>query len=263
MAKLHVFEVGYCTHPACIAVRGAGIAPRKFPARAYLIETRQGCYLWDTGYSQHFEEFARGIYAPYKWVTPVSYDDNTDCLLAQLSAIGLGPSDLRGILLSHYHADHVAGLRDFPSVPLWSSPEALASIKGLRGLRALLQAFIPELLPIDFDARISTFSSAQWRPLPGALSPFQHGWYMPESDELIVVPLPGHAAGHIGAFVQTDSGWVLLASDAAWATAGYESLVGPSEIAFLVQDNRAAYYETLKKLHAIHLRGIPIFLSHA
>lgn len=263
MAKVHVFDVGYCTHPGCIAVRGAGLAPKKFPARAYLIETRAGCYLWDTGYSQHFHEGARGTYAPYKWVTPVHYDHEKDRLLMQLAAFGLRPHDLRGVLLSHFHADHVAGLRDFPKIPLWCSPCALAAIKDLRGVRALMRAFIPSLLPEDFEDRVRTFEFSQWQALPAALQPVTHGWRIDGADELIVVPLPGHAAGHVGAFIQTDSGWVLLASDATWSPAGYEELIGPSEIAFLLQDDKAAYYDTLRKLHELHLRGVRILLSHA
>ena len=77
------------------------------------------------------------------------------------------------------------------------------------------------------------------------------------------MPLPGHAAGHIGAFVLTDSGWELLASDAAWSPKSYESLRGPSRMAHLVMDNSAAYYQTLNRLHQLHLGGnVKIHLCH-
>ncbi len=57
MARIHTFIVGYCTHPACMALRGAGLATRKFPARAYLLETRSGLYLLDTGYAKLMTPF--------------------------------------------------------------------------------------------------------------------------------------------------------------------------------------------------------------
>lgn len=45
MAKVTVFEVGYCTHIGCMALRGAGFRVCKFPARAYLLEvgSAAGC----------------------------------------------------------------------------------------------------------------------------------------------------------------------------------------------------------------------------
>lgn len=263
MARIHTFEVGYCTHPACIAVRGEGWKPKKFPARAFLIETRKGHYLWDTGYSAHFEMHAKGVYAPYRWITPVHYDDSVEDLRHQLFQFGVTPAMLRGILLSHFHADHIAGLPDFPSIPLWASREAVMGVAGLRGLRALAQGFIPTLLPSDFTDRVRLYDDEERASLPEALLPFKYGRQLDDSDEVIIVALPGHAKGHVGAFVQTDAGWVLLASDSSWSSEGYKNLVGPSEISFLLQDDRKAYYETLHRLHALHLKGVPILLSHA
>ena len=94
---------------------------------------------------------------------------------------------------------------------------ALDSIHGLEGWRALRKAFIPALLPADFSARIRRFEERPPRALPERLAPFVLGWPIGESEELWVVPLPGHAEGQIGLFVQTEQDWTLLASDAAWA----------------------------------------------
>jgi glyoxylase-like metal-dependent hydrolase (beta-lactamase superfamily II) len=263
MAEIHTFEVGYCTHPACMALQGEGLASRRFPARAYLIVARAGLYLWDTGYAARFAETARGIYAPYRWLTPVHYRHEQDHLRSQLTAHGVAPGDLRAILLSHFHADHYAGLDDFPQLPLYASTAALAGIRGLSGVRALVRAFIPELLPRDFAARVHPLDALPPRPLPAALAPFTAGWPVDENGEIWIIALPGHALGHVGACVQTAQGWQLLASDAAWAHEGYRELRGPSEFSFLIQHDRAAYYRTLHALHTLHQRGtVAIHLSH-
>ncbi len=47
----------------------------------------------------------------------------------------------------------------------------------------------------------------------------------------------------------------MLASDAAWVPEGFQQLRGPAELTFLLQHNRAAYYNTLAKLHALHASG--------
>ena len=93
--------------------------------------------------------------------------------------------------------------------------------------------------------------------LPAQLAPFECGYLLPESNgEIILVPLPGHAAGHIGAFVLTDNGWTLLAGDAAWAPANYRELRGPSPLAHLVMSDSHAYYHTLGQLHQLWQNGV-------
>ncbi|MNV78721.1 hypothetical protein D3C71_1722280 [compost metagenome] len=69
------------------------------------------------------------------------------------------------------------------------------------------------------------------------------------------MPLPGHAAGHLGAFVLTDAGWTLLASDAAWSPLNYQQLRGPSRLANLIMDNPRSYYDTLGALNQLYLGG--------
>lgn len=263
MARIHTFEVGYCTHPACVALRGAGLATRRFPARAYLLETRSGCYLWDTGYSDQFQAQAKGIYQAYGWVTPVHYQHKHEHLVRQLAARGLAPKDLRGVLISHFHADHVAGLSDYPDVPLYASAVAVNAIRGLTGLQALFKAFIPGLLPKDFESRLRLFEKSNAQLLPAILQPFLAGWPVDPLGEIFVVPLPGHAEGHVGAFVLTDYGWELLAADAAWAPEAYQELRGPSELSFIIQHNRKDYYATLNNLQALHRNAAArIHLSH-
>jgi len=264
MAEIHTFVVGYCSHPACIALRGASLAARRFPARAYLIETRSGLYLLDTGYASHFLSAAKGIYAPYRWVTPVNYQHEQEHLIRQLSEKGIRPSDLQAILVSHFHADHIAGLRDFPDIELRASSAAVSSIHGLDGWRALRKAFIPTLLPADFESRIRLFDAHPLCALPSQLAPFLWGWPVDAGKELWAVPLPGHAEGQIGIFVENENIWTLLAADAAWAPEGYRELRGPSDLTFIIklQHSRRDYYETLAKLHALHEKNIPILLTH-
>ena len=77
-------------------MKGAGLRVKKFPARAYLIETRNGLIAWDTGYASHFQEAAQGIYRLYPMVTPIHFDDS-ESLRHQLQHAGVTPRDLRMI----------------------------------------------------------------------------------------------------------------------------------------------------------------------
>nr|WP_199066550.1 MBL fold metallo-hydrolase [Chromobacterium sp. ASV5] len=263
MANITAFSVGHCTHPACMALKGAGFTPRCFPSRAYLIETHDRLLLWDTGYAEHFFDASRhGAYRLYPLVTPV-YLDLVRSLREQLRTHGIASGDIHTLLLSHFHADHIAGLRDFPSAGLLASRSGWHAVRGLKGLSAVRQAFLPDLLPPDVETRLAFVEDLPLQPLPKELTPFTHGWDVSGGGEVFVTPLPGHALGHLGAFVLEERGWTLLAADAAWAAESYLELRGPSELSFLVQHNRRDYYSTLGKLHALHHGGrVNILLTH-
>ena len=261
MASITAFEVGYCTHPACIALKGAGFKSRCFPSRAYLLQTSRGLHLWDTGYANHFMDATRGIYRLYPLVTPI-YLNEHESIILQLREKGIHPKDLRSIVVSHFHADHIAGLLDFPGVPIVCAASGWQSVQNLHGIRALRRAFLPALIPQDMPERITFMHTLARKSLPSSLAPFQYGWDLDGSGEIYLVDLPGHAIGHIGAFVQMDSSWSLLASDAAWAKENYTELRGPMALSFLIQDSRTHYYDTLRKLSHLHANGVTILLTH-
>lgn len=255
MARITAFRVGHCTHPSCMVLKGSGLASRCFPSRAYLIETRTGLYLWDTGYAEHFRAAtASGVYRLYAWVTPIAFEPE-ESLQGQLRAHGVAPADIHTLLLSHFHADHIAGMRDFPGARLMASQTGWDAVRSLSGFAAVRQAFVPELLPADIEARLGFVESVPETDLPAALQPFSRGRDITGTGEIYIVDLPGHAVGHIGAFVLQESGWTLLASDAAWTPESFQQLRGPSELSFIIQHRRAPYYDTLRRLHQLHGAG--------
>jgi glyoxylase-like metal-dependent hydrolase (beta-lactamase superfamily II) len=264
MATITAFEAGYCTHLACIALRGTGLRTCQFPSRAYLIETARGRWLWDTGYATHFLDSTRhGVFAWYRRITPVHFNPG-EAVVKQLQARGIRAGDLNAIILSHFHGDHIAGLRDFQNVPVLLSGTGWAATRSLRGFPALRQAFVPALIPPEFEVSMTAIETLSPVELPAELAPFTHAYPVPGAEgELLIVELPGHAAGHIGAFVATTQGWALLASDAAWSPASYQKLVGPSRLAHAIMDNPVQYHETLHKLNYLyHHSQVAIQLTH-
>jgi glyoxylase-like metal-dependent hydrolase (beta-lactamase superfamily II) len=246
-----------------MALKGSGLASRCFPSRAYLIETKNGLHLWDTGYASRFyDAVSKGVNRLYGWVTPVFFDESSS-LVSQLAAAGVQAKDIQSVFMSHFHADHLAGLKDFPSASLHCCAWGWAAHRPLSGIAGLRKAYLRELMPDDTMERIAPLQA--WRPqaLPEELHPFKRGIDPLGTGEMFVVELPGHAKGHLGAFVLEDSGWTLLASDSAWAPEGYRELRGPSELSFLIQESRRDYYETLQKLHQLHKGGkVKICLTH-
>ena len=147
-------------------------------------------------------------------------------------------------------------------MPLIASGEGWAKIRKLRGLPALLKGFLPDLLPEDVESRLLAAESFAVQRLPENLKPFERGWALPESGgEIVLLPLPGHAAGHLGAFVQTDGGWVLLASDAAWSQRNFRADCPPAAVSRLIMDDAAAFQNTLAQLASLDAQ-IPVYLNH-
>lgn len=262
MATITTFIAGFCTHKACMAVRGGGFGTCQFPAQCTLIEVQGKYWLWDTGYSTHFFDATRhGVYRLYPKITPVYFSDN-QAMIHQLKALNIHPKDLQGIIISHFHADHIAGLKDFAGTPLIASRQGFDKVKHLKGIFALHQGFLPDLMPADSEHRLCFVEDFKSQPLPQILAPFTSGFVLPDGcDEVIFVLLDGHARGQIGAFVLTEQGWVLLAADAAWSHHNYLGQP-PSRLVNAVLDNPKTYHHTLDKLKTLHDKDIPIYLSH-
>lgn len=264
IAKITTFSAGYCTHIACMAQKGAGLRLCKFPARAWLIEVGQQRWLWDTGYANYFHQYTQsGIFMLYQKITPV-YLNQGESLKEQFHRIGIDLASIQHVILSHFHGDHIAGLRDFPYSSFICSADGWQQTRLLRGFSALKQGFIPGLIPDDFEQCLTYLESFEQCQLPAELKPFTIGYILPNSQKhVILVPLSGHAVGHIGAFILTDDGWTLLASDAAWSPSNYKDLKGPSRLANLIMADSKAYYQTLHHLNQLAQNPqVTIHLSH-
>jgi glyoxylase-like metal-dependent hydrolase (beta-lactamase superfamily II) len=112
---LHLFQVGSCRQLERVTLRGGRWRIIEFPALvALILHPAHGPILYDTGYADHFTAATRPFPERlYRWLTPVRLPAE-ERLGAQLGRFGLRLTDVERVLISHLHADHVAGLRDLP-----------------------------------------------------------------------------------------------------------------------------------------------------
>jgi glyoxylase-like metal-dependent hydrolase (beta-lactamase superfamily II) len=184
-------------------------------------------------------------YRLYRQMTPLRLRPELE-IARQLAARGIDPGAIRRVIVSHFHADHVAGLRDFPAAAIVASRAALDHLPGRRGFAALLRGYLPALLPPDLSRRAQPLPPFSGAPLPH-LGP-THDFFGDGSLQL--VSLPGHARGQIGALVQTAGGPVLLAADGAWTRRSIRERRPPSRLTYLIVDDPRAMLTTLGALHA-------------
>jgi glyoxylase-like metal-dependent hydrolase (beta-lactamase superfamily II) len=123
--------------------------------------------------------------------------------LGLLADHGFLPEDVRMVIVTHLHADHVAYLRDFPNARFVTDGQVAGSLR---------HGVFNELLPDDFADRQDALRAAPLADLPFGLG---QGFDVLGDGSVLAVPLPGHAAGHFGLCFPGDRP-LLYAVDAQW-----------------------------------------------
>ncbi len=169
-----------------------------------------GIILFDTGVAPRINEVTK--YWPnrmYRWVVQFDCRPETS-LVCQLRQDGIAPHDVKFIVLSHAHADHVGGLLDFPDSKVVLSNEALKFASSMRGPRAVMNAFLPELMPEDLEGRARGVSCTE-RALD-----FFSSFDLFGDGSALLIDLPGHAPGHLGMLTRVGKDNFLFVADACW-----------------------------------------------
>ncbi len=119
--KLFVLLCGYEIVPFSLCLRGGGDRfVMSVPISAYLLETREGLVIFDTGFDPSLlrdAEEREKHFEAHGWETPVVWPQHE--MLDQLGQIGAAPADIRHVILSHAHFDHTGNLKHFPRAKVW------------------------------------------------------------------------------------------------------------------------------------------------
>ncbi len=120
--------------------------------------------LFDTGYAPRMvEATSHWPYWLYAKATPFSAPPQM-AALEQLKRFNLTPSDINVIIVSHFHADHVSGLIDFPNAKFICSREGYDDIAPRTGFNAMRKGYIPTLMPTDFAQQATLFDALNSTP---------------------------------------------------------------------------------------------------
>jgi len=251
-ASLRHYACGGNIHELSQVYKGCEREQRTFPAGVFLFEHANGQrVLYDTGYapSMHGTGWFGRLYS--KILKPIVNEGET--VDKRLESDGIDPRSIGHVVLSHLHPDHIGGMRYFPESTFVLSEQTHASITNHR----LRDGVVTQLIPEWFDDAPKIILSGTDLDQPSGS--VVDGYDLFDDESYILTGLPGHAAGHIGALVNSQA---LLAGDASW---GVDLLPHSDQLKVLprfITHDFNAYVDTANKLQVLASRGIAIHLSH-
>lgn len=229
------------------------------PVRYGIVEHPvHGPVLIDTGYTRHLWSAKGWDLALYRRLMSPRLNDALTPL-AVLARLGYVASDVRHVVVTHLHADHVCGLADFSHATFHVSQTVASAWGKSNRFHDLCEAVFRSLLPRP--ARLQAMEQSPAVPvsfLPQGVS----GHDVLGDGSLVLVPLEGHQAGHIGVLIQTGASAVLYAVDASWTTQGYrQQQLPPAPLRWVVSDAQGML-DSCAIVRKAEQQGYPVVLCH-
>ena len=178
-------------------------AEETLPVNAFAITHPEGVCLFDAGQTPRAAEPGYlPRWHPYLRLARFELGPE-DEVAAQLEADDISPADVRWVVLSHLHTDHVGGLAPFAGSEVLVTPGEWRRAMGLRGR---LRGYLPQHWPAGLEPRLLRFDGPP-------VGPFATSADLAGDGCLLVVPTPGHTPGHASLLVRGGGLSYLLAGD--------------------------------------------------
>jgi len=217
------------------------------PANMFIIEHPNGIALFDTGNNVAISDGKCKSYWSGFWCDLLKPSQKReDVIDSQLKKVGFSPDQVKAVITSHAHLDHMGNIKLFPkAVHIVQKKELYQAwwpekFQGRQGDGAFVMG--------DFDGPARGFNYLE---LEGDYDVFGDG-------SVIVFPTPGHTLGHQSAKVKLASGKkVVLTGDAVWVQENMDGY--PAGINYSVKD----YNSSIQHLKMIRdLENADLFYGH-
>lgn len=211
------------------------------PIYAWVIEHPEGIVVVDTGES-HLASLG-GYFAQWHPFTRDArmYVSPEEEIGVQLMQMGISSQDVRQVILTHMHTDHIGGLHHFPHSEILVGRKEYETAQGLRGR---LMGYLPQRFPRWLHPRLVDFTSE-------AVGPFPSSFPLTKANDIVLIPTPGHSAGHLSVLVREEEKTIFLAGDPSFT----EKMLLDQLIDGTAPDEQAAR-QTLKQILE-YVRTVP------
>jgi glyoxylase-like metal-dependent hydrolase (beta-lactamase superfamily II) len=233
---------------AGMTYRGGSLAEERVTGMsALLIRHPKGNLLVDTGLGRNVDAHYDVVPWLMRQVTTMVKET---AAADQLRKAGV---ELRAIVLTHAHWDHVSGVEDFPGVPVWMSQAELDFV-GKGGPAAELARRL----------KTAAYTSFPWDGGPYLGFETSHDVF--GDGAVVLVPAPGHTPGSIFVFVTaSDGARYVLIGDTAWQSEGVDRPAEKPWISRRMVDNRPEQVRALLvRLHQLkrQVPGLIVLPAH-
>jgi N-acyl homoserine lactone hydrolase len=177
------------------------------PIYAFAIEHPEGVIVVDTGETARVAEpgyFPR--WSPFFRFAVRERVEPEEEIGPQLERLGIGPSDVRWVVMTHLHTDHAGGLHHFPDNEILVSRTEAEYARGLRGR---LRGYVNRPWPEWLDPTLVDLPPVQFGPFPASLP-------LTEAGDVTLVPVPGHTPGQLAVVLEDGGHSVFLAGDSSY-----------------------------------------------
>jgi len=159
--NIHAIQTGFVRiKTAQVEGRGHGLARRLaiftdptwtdwLPTYAWAIEHPDGVIVIDTGQGAHLLETGKSLHPYIRWEVAFRIEREQE-IGPQLRALGIGPRDVKRVVLTHLHMDHDGGLAHFPDTDILVSRGELNIARGWAGR---MRGYLANRWPDWFDPK--------------------------------------------------------------------------------------------------------------
>lgn len=174
----------------------------RVPINAFVLRHRDGLVLFDAGMDPsirsdaNYVSSAVGRFLLHRIFRLHIGPD--DALNKKLKSLGFAPTDVRKVVISHLHFDHIGGIAEVPHADLLVSSDEWRQLSGPHPERDWVLREHIEL------------PGAKWRQIEfvptndSLLAPFGGCYDVMGDGSMILLPTPGHTPGSMSMLVQTD-----------------------------------------------------------
>jgi glyoxylase-like metal-dependent hydrolase (beta-lactamase superfamily II) len=220
MVRVRAIQTGYARLRPAQARRRAGGALRVLldrdwtdwlPIHAWLIEHPEGNILVDTGETANVAQPGYlPAWHPFFRLAASFLVHADDELGPQLKKAGIACDEIRTVVLTHLHTDHVNGLEHLSLTARFFA--ARGEIESARGRFGQAMGYLPHHWPVWFRPEPIEFEERRF-------GPFERCKALTQSRDVIIVPTPGHTPHHVSVIVDCGDVAIFLAGDATYSEA--------------------------------------------
>jgi glyoxylase-like metal-dependent hydrolase (beta-lactamase superfamily II) len=148
-----------------------------------VIDTGETSRIAERGYSPAWHPYLR-----YSMRMRVAPEEEVG---PQLTRLGIGPRDVRWVVMTHLHTDHRGGLRHLPHSEVLISRSEMKAAGGLAGR---VRGYVNNRFPRWLDPTIIDLAPTLYGPFPKSMA-------LTRAEDVVLLPVSGHTPGMMAALV--------------------------------------------------------------